>query len=60
MKAYLITTGSVFALIALLHIARMFAEPGLLKREPEFIALTLFAGGLSVWGWCLLRKISKR
>lgn len=55
-KPYLITTGTVFALITLAHIARVFAEGARLAKDPAFILLTLLAGGLSVWGFLLLRR----
>ena len=56
MKAYLITTGIVFALIALTHIARMFAEGTRLATGPLFLLLTLLAAGLSGWAWYLLKR----
>ncbi len=55
MKAYLITTGIVFALITLAHILRVFAEGPRLAKDPLFIVLTLLAAGLSLWAWRLLR-----
>jgi hypothetical protein len=57
MKAYLITTGIVFALITLAHILRVFAEGPRLAKDPFFILLTLLAAGLSVWAWRLLRSL---
>ena len=53
MKAYLITTGIVFALITLAHIARIIAE-GARMLNPFFIVLTLLAAGLCFWAWRLL------
>ena len=55
MKAYLITTGTVFALIVLAHVWRMTAEPSQM-REPWFVALTLVAAGFSVWAFSLVRR----
>jgi hypothetical protein len=55
MKAYLITTGTVFALIAVAHVARMIAESSQM-REPWFVALTLLTAGFSVWAFSLVRK----
>jgi hypothetical protein len=54
MKAYLITTGSVFALIVLSHIVRFVMEGGAL-HEPWLWLLTLLAAGLSFWAFSLLR-----
>ena len=56
MKAYLITTGTVFGLIALAHIWRIFEEGSRLAKEPWFLLLTLAAAALSVWAWRLLGR----
>ena len=56
MKAYLITTGTDFALITIAHIARVFVEGSHLARQPFFILLTLLAAGFSVWAFWLLRQ----
>jgi hypothetical protein len=59
MKAYLITTGTVFGLIAVLHGIRAAAEWSLLKTDPghflAMAALGVLAAALSVWAWRLLR-----
>jgi hypothetical protein len=52
MKPFLITVGTVFALIAMAHIARIVAEPHL-AREPWFLLLTIIAAALSAWSWRL-------
>ncbi len=54
MKAYLITTGSVFALIVVSHILRFINEGGA-TREPLLWLLTVLAAGLSIWAFRLLR-----
>ena len=54
MKAYLITTGAVFALITLAHIARVFAEGPHLATDPLFIVLTVATAVLCFWACCLL------
>jgi hypothetical protein len=56
LKAYLITTGTVFALITLAHIWRAIAEGPRVATDPFFIVLTLFAAGLSFWAWRLLLR----
>jgi hypothetical protein len=55
MKAFLWTTGIVFALITVAHIWRVFAESAALARDPWFILISLVAAGLSVWSFRLLR-----
>jgi hypothetical protein len=56
MKAYLVTTGIIFALIGVAHILRVFAEGPRLAKDPLFILLTLLTFALSVWAWRLLRN----
>jgi hypothetical protein len=58
MKAYLITTGTLFALLALAHLVltithwpRLAAEPGLVVQGP---GIGLAAAALSYWAWRLL------
>ncbi len=59
MKAYLITTGIIFALITILHVWKAFAEGPGTAKNPFFIVLTILTTSLSVWAFRLL-KISKR
>lgn len=58
MKAYLITTGTVFGLITLAHVLRVIVEGGGLARDPWFVLLTLIAAALSFWAWRLLGRSS--
>lgn len=60
MKAYLITTGTVFGLITLAHIWRAWAEGPHLATDPVFVLLTIAAAALCVWAWRLLRRSSSR
>ena len=53
MKAYLITTGSVFAIIALLHIWEVIDRHHLLIEDPFVVLVT---AGLSIWGWRLAMR----
>jgi hypothetical protein len=56
MKAYVMTTGVVFALITLAHVLRLLAEGPRLLTEPLWILLTLATAGLSIWAWRLLGR----
>jgi hypothetical protein len=60
MKLYLIITGTVFGLVAFMHLLRAVSERSALGTNPgEFLfmaALGVVAAGLSVWAWCLLQK----
>ena len=62
MKAYLVTTGVLFALIALVHIWRAIEEwpdstvdPGLILETTAVVALP---GVLAWWAWRVLRNLS--
>ncbi len=59
MKAYLLTTGTVFALITLAHIWRAISESATLVRDPFYVILTLLSAGMSVWAWRLLRTSAR-
>ena len=59
MKAYLVTTGTVFGLIVLAHVWRVFVEGAHPLTEPPFVLLTVTAAVLSVWAWGLLGRASR-
>jgi hypothetical protein len=56
MKAYVITTGIVFALLAMAHILRAIEEGSQLIKQPSFVLITLAAAALSLWAMSLLRR----
>jgi hypothetical protein len=60
MKAFLITSGTVFGLVVLAHIARAFTEGPGVAKDPVFILLTILAAGLSAWSWRLLWTLGRR
>jgi NO-binding membrane sensor protein with MHYT domain len=64
MKLYLVITGTLFGLIAAMHLMRSIAERGLLATDPWYFvgmsALGVVAAALSVWAWCLLRRQVRR
>ena len=59
MKAYLITTGIIFALITGLHIWRAIEEGARMAKDPFFILLTVLAASLCVWAFKLLKGLSR-
>jgi hypothetical protein len=59
MKAYVITAGAIFGLLALAHVARVITEGPHMARNPWFIAVTVSAAALSFWAFCLLRRSSR-
>ena len=58
MKAYVIITGVVFAMITIAHIVRMVVEPHVLT-EPVYLFLTLLSAALAVWAMLVLRRLSR-
>jgi len=61
MKAYLVTTGTLFALFAVLHVVRVVAEWHRATVNPGFAlfmaAVIVVPGVLSWWAWRLLRSL---
>jgi len=55
MKAYVVTSGSIFGLIVLAHLLRIVAEGSHVARDPVFVLLTIAAGSLSFWAWRVLQ-----
>jgi len=55
MKAYVMTTGAVFGLLALAHVWRVIVEGPHMATDPFFILITVAAAALSLWAWRLLR-----
>jgi hypothetical protein len=59
MKAYLITTATIFALLAGAHVLRTIAEWPRLASDPGFIlegpGIGILALALCFWAWRLLR-----
>jgi membrane protease YdiL (CAAX protease family) len=57
MKGYIVTSGVIFALLALSHVARVALESWRLAREPEYIVITLAAAAMAVWAYRAYRRI---
>jgi len=55
MRAYVLTTGVVFALLALAHVWRIAAEGMQLLANPWWVGITVAAGALAFWAFRLLR-----
>ena len=58
MKAYLMTTGTVFGLITIVHVWRMIEERQV-ATEPWYILITVATGALCLWAWRLVRRSSR-
>lgn len=60
MKAYLITTGSLFALLGLVHLVLTIVERSRLSSDPGFLiqgpGIGVLAFALCLWAVSLLRR----
>lgn len=54
MKAYVITTGIVFALLTAAHVWRIVVEGTHLARDPWYLLITVLTALLAVWAWRVL------
>ncbi len=59
MKAYVVTTGALFAILTVAHLARMVQEPHL-ATDPWYVSLTVAAALMCLWAWRVLRGTSKQ
>ena len=57
MKAYAITTGTVFGLIVVAHIWRIVVEGFALAKDPVFVVVTVAAGVLLFWSLRVLKSL---
>jgi hypothetical protein len=55
MRAYIITSGTVFGLLVLAHIARLVLEGPRVMQDFWFVTFTVLAAALSLWAWRVLR-----
>lgn len=58
MRAYLVTTGLLFALVAVAHVWRVIAESRALATDPWFVLLTVLSLAMSAWAFRLLRSVT--
>ncbi len=56
MRTYVITTGVVFGLLTVAHVARMIAEKPGLAEEPWYLAITAASAALCVWAFVVVRR----
>ena len=63
MKAYLIITGTIFALMAGMHLVKAISERSQLNTQPAYflsmVGLGLLSAALAVWALALLRPRSR-
>ena len=56
MRAYIMTTGTVFGLIVAAHVLRIIAEGRHVATDPWFLLMTVAAAALGLWALSLLRR----
>ena len=59
MKSYLLTTGAIFGLLVVSHVARVVVEGTYLVREPIFVLTTIASGAVFIWAIMLFVKLMK-
>jgi hypothetical protein len=59
MKSYVMTTGVLFGLLAVVHLWRVVEEGPRLATDPWYVLITFAAAALCFWAWRLLR-LSRR
>ena len=56
MKAYVATTGVLFASITVAHVWRAYEEGRGVAHDPFFLLLTVISAAFTVWALILLRR----
>lgn len=59
MRTYLLTTGIVFALLAVVHVWRALVEGGSPASDPWFVIVTVIAVALSFWAFRLYSRSAR-
>jgi hypothetical protein len=54
MKPYVITTGTVFGLLTVVHIWRAVEEGSHVAKDPWYVLITAVAATLSLWAFGLV------
>jgi len=57
MKAYVLTTGILFAALVLIHLWRFTLEGAALLQQPFFVLATLVPTGMCLWAWRVWRRL---
>ena len=60
MKAYVSTTGVVFAVLTVAHIWRVIEEGPHLAKDPWYVLITVAAAALSLWAWLVLWRSRRK
>ena len=60
MRAYVATTGVIFAALVVAHLWRVYLEGAHVAKDPWFFGFTVLAAGFAAWAWRALRTPSRR
>ena len=55
MKAYVMTSGAIFALLVIAHLWRAAVEGARMYTDPAFIIVSIVAVAMTAWAWRVLR-----
>ena len=59
MKAYVTTTGVLFALLVLAHVMRVAQVGWEQMKDPIFLLSTAIAVGMTLWAWRLVLRLRR-
>jgi hypothetical protein len=59
MRAYVTTSGAIFALLVVVHVWRAIAEGSHQFADPFYVGSTVLAAGMAVWAWRVRGKIPR-
>jgi hypothetical protein len=59
MRAYIIITGIIFALITIAHLARLALESTRVLTEPVYVVFTILSAAIAIWAIVLLRRLHR-
>jgi hypothetical protein len=59
MRLYLLTTGTLFVILVVMHLARALAEGARAGTDPMVLVSTVIAAGLAFWAFRLLRAMPR-
>jgi hypothetical protein len=59
MKAYIMTTGTLFGLLVVAHIWRAIEEGPAQAKDPWFILIAVTGAVLCLWAWRVLRLLPR-
>jgi hypothetical protein len=59
MKTYVVTTGTLFGLLTVVHLWRIIGEEPQLATDPWYLLITATAAALAIWAWRLVRRSAR-